>query len=89
MTEVNLEIQEQGEVMENMEKFCEQILMDNFYMIKFFDVEFIQYVLWIIMRDNELMVKEVRTQKYLKGSKRDVVLDVCAVGVNGSVAMPK
>ena len=85
MTEINLEIQEQGKAMEDMGKILRANLMDDFYMRKFFDVdvEYIQYVLRIIMGNNELVVKEVRTQKYLKGSKHGVILDVYAIGVNG------
>ena len=60
--------------------------MDDSYMRKFFDkdVKYIQYVLQVIMGDKGLVVKEVKTQKYLKGSKRRVFLDIYAVGSDGT-----
>ena len=60
--------------------------MDDFYMRKFFDaeVEYIQYVLRIIIGDKGLVVREIKTQKYLKGAKRRVFLDIYAVGADGA-----
>ena len=49
-------------------------LMDNFYMRKFFDgdIECVQYVLRIIMANDGLIVKNVKTQKHLKSFKHGV-----------------
>ena len=85
MAEIKVEVKKQGKAIEDMGKILRANLMDDFYMRKFFDgdVEGIQYVLRIIMRDKGLIVKEVKTQKYLKGSKRGVFLDIYAVGSKG------
>ena len=74
VTEIEVEIKTQGKAMEDMGKILRANLMDDFYMRKFFDgdVECIQYVLRIIMGDKGLIVKEVKTQKHLKGPKHNV-----------------
>ncbi len=86
MTEIEVEIKTQGKAMEDMGKILRANLMDDFYMRKFFDgdVACIQYVLRIIMGDKGLIVKEVKTQKHLKGPKHNVFLDIYAIGSDGA-----
>ena len=86
MAEVNVEVKTQGKAMEDMGKILRATLMDDSYMRKFFDkdVKYIQYVLQVIMGDKGLVVKEVKTQKYMKGSKRRAFLDIYAVGSDGT-----
>lgn len=85
MAEINHKIKIQGKAMEDMGKILRANLMDDFYMRKFFDgdVECVQYVLRIIMADNGLIVKNVKTQKHLKSSKHGVFLDIYAVSSKG------
>lgn len=79
-------VHSQGRAMEDMGKVLRANLMDDFYMRKFFDkdVEYIQYVLRVIMGDKGLVVKSVKTQRHLKGSKRRVFLDIYAIGPDGT-----
>ena len=86
MAEINVGVKANGKAMEDTGKILRANLMDDFYMRKFFDVDvkYIQYVLRIIMGDKGLIVKEVKTQKHLKGSKRKVFLDIYAVGSDGT-----
>lgn len=79
------ELKIQGKVLEDIGKILRANLMDDFYMRKFFkgNVVCVQYVLRIIMNDEGLVVKTVKTQKYLKGSKRGVFLDIYAVSSRG------
>ena len=86
MAKVNVEVKTKGKAMEDMGKILRATLMDDYYMRRFFkgNVKCIQYVLCIIMDDEGLVVKEVKTQKHLKGSKRGVFLDIYAVGSDGT-----
>ena len=86
MTKVNVEVKTQGKAMEDMGKILRATLMDDYYMRRFFahNVKYIQYVLQVIMGDKGLVVKEVKTQKYMKGSKRRAFLDIYAVGSDGT-----
>ena len=85
MAEIISETKVQGKAIEDMGKILRANLMDDFYMRKFFDddVECVQYVLRVIMNDNGLVVKNIKTQKHLKGSKHGVFLDIYAVSSKG------
>ena len=86
MAEIDVEVKTQGKAIEDAGKILRATLMDDSYMRKFFDkdVKYIQYVLQVIMSDKGLVVKDVKTQKHLKGSKRRVFLDIYAVGSDGT-----
>ena len=83
MAEIKVEVKTQGKAIEDAGKVLRATLMDDHYMRKFFDkdVEYIQYVLQVIMSDKGLVVKSVKTQKHLKGPKHRVFLDIYAVAV--------
>lgn len=86
MAEVNPEMEAQGKAIEEMGRILRATLMDDYYMRRFFkgNVKCIQYVLSVIMNDEGLVVKEAKTQKRLKGQKRNVFLDIYAIGSDGT-----
>ena len=85
MPEINIGFKIDGKILEDTGRILRATLMDDYYMRRFFsdDVKYIQYVLRIIMGDKGLIVKSVETQKFLKGPKHKVFLDIYAVGSNG------
>ena len=73
---------------ETLAKIPEFKLMDDTYMTAFFNdrLDLIQFVLRIIMGNNKLVVKSVKTQKVLKNIQgRSITLDVYAVDENGTL----
>lgn len=62
-------------------------LMDDTYMSAFFNghKDLVQFVLRIIMNDDKLIVKNIKTQKVLKNLQgRSIILDIDAVDGNGT-----